>query len=268
METNPFIRKLSPFFTGKFSLQSANGDTGLDHLRQLLLEAHKEYQNYVATGIMTARVFALQFLDGHHYVEDKNVANKNMHRKALRIVSILLLERTDLVKRFFTRLSLDALDIDKMIFLVYTERRDDEIPNQEITETINQVREQKLSCTIRAEDMFLLADCANNASFFQCKITVQEMNDLMHGTLTTPLVAANLMGIAYFFDCLSVMNLICRCWQTVLERCGSILLQGKKKPQSRTNYSSALNRVRSNGIFRNKDDIDILMKHIREKYAR
>ena len=224
-----------------------------------MLEAHREYQDYVATGVMTLRVFALQFIDGHHYAEDEDAAGKNIHRKALGAIGILLLERTDLVKRFFTRPSLEAPDMDEVIFLVYTERRDDgkQNPGTSGTASVN-----------RAEDMPLLADCANDAGFFQKKITVQEMNGLMHGTLTTPLVAVNLMGIAYFFDCLSAMNLVSRCWQTVLERSGSILLQGKNKPQARSNFSSALNRARSNGIFSYKNDIDILMKHIREKYVR
>ena len=74
---------------------------------------------------MTLRVFALQFLDGHHYAENDNAADKNIHRKAWGAIGILLLERTDLVKQFFTRSSLEAPDIDKVIFLVYTERRDD-----------------------------------------------------------------------------------------------------------------------------------------------
>ena len=235
-----------------------------------MLEAYREYQDYVATGVMTPRVFALQFLDGHHYGEDGNAEGKNIHRKALGAIGILLLERTDLVRQFFSRPSLEVADIDKVIFLVYTERRDDvkQNPGTFTTASVNQVREQNLSCAIRAEDMSLLTDCANDAGFFQKRITVQEMNDLMHGTLTTPLVAVNLMGIAYFFDCLSAMNLVSRCWQTILERSGSILLQGKNKPQTRSNFSSALNRARSNGIFSYKDDIDILMKHIREKYTR
>ena len=224
----------------------------------------------MATGVMTLRVFALQFLDGHHYADCGNVAGKNIHRKALGAIGILLLERTDLVRRFFSRPSLEIPDIDKMIFLVYTERRDDETPNPGTAQpaSVNRIREQKLSCAISTEDMPLLADCANDAGFFRKKITAREMDGLMHGTLTTPLVAANLMGIAYFFDSLSAMNLVSRCWQTVLERNGSILLQGKNKPQTRSNFSSALNRARSNGIFSYKDDIDILMKHIREKYTR
>ena len=219
---------------------------------------------------MTLRVFALQFLDGHHYAEDEDVASRNIHRKALGAIGILLLERTDLVKQFFTRPSLEAPDMDKVIFLVYTERRDDgkQNPGTSKTASVNRMREQKLSCAIRVEDMPLLTDCVNDAGFFQKKITVQEMNGLMHGTLSAPLVAVNLMGISYFFDCLSAMNLVSRCWQTVLERSGSILLQGRNKPQTRSNFSSALNRARSNGIFSYKDDIDILMKHIREKYAR
>lgn len=163
---------------------------------------------------MTLRVFALQFLDGHHYAENDNAADKNIHRKALGAIGILLLERTDLVKQFFTRSSLEAPDIDKVIFLVYTERRDDgkQNPGTSGTASANRVQEQRLSCAIRAEDMPLLADCANDSSFFQKKVTVQEMNGLMYGTLTTPLVALNLMGIAYFFDCLSAMNLVSRCW--------------------------------------------------------
>lgn len=234
-----------------------------------MLEAHREYQNYVATNVMSPRVFARQFLAGHHYTDGKSVSDKNLHRKALGAVRILLQERPDLVKRFFSRPSLEASEIDTVIFLVYTERRDDEKqhPGSFKTASAKQVLELKLSCALQTEDMPLLADCANDAGFFQKKITVQEMDNLMHGTLTTPLVAANLMGIAYFFDCLSAMNLICHRWQTVLERNGSILLQGKDKPQSRSNFSSALNRARSSGVFNYKNDIDILMEHIREKYT-
>lgn len=218
---------------------------------------------------MTPRVFALQFLDGHHYADGRNAAGRNVHRKALGAVGILLQERSDLVKRFFSRPSLEVSDVDKMIVLVYTERRDDENPEPGISKTasMKQVQELRLSCAIRTEDMPLLADCANDAGFFEEKVTARDMSDLMHGTLTTPLVSVNLMGIAYFFDCLCAMNLISHRWQTVLERNGSILLQGKNKPQSRSNFSSALNRARSNGIFRYKSDIDILMKHIRGKYT-
>lgn len=222
----------------------------------------------MATGVMTPRVFAVQFLDGHHYAGDGNASDKNLHRKALGAVGILLLERADLVKRFFSGPSLEDRDIDRMIVLIYTERRDDEMPNPGTSKTVSikRIRDVKLSCAIRSEDMSLLADCANGAGFFREKVTAGEMDGLMHGTLKIPLVAANLMGIAYFFDSLSAMNLISRRWQTVLERNGSILLHGKDKPQSRSNYSSALNRARGNGVFNHKDDIDILMRHIREKY--
>jgi hypothetical protein len=258
------------FFTrGEFPSRSVNRDAGLDHLRQLLLEAHREYQDYVVTGAMSPRVFAVQFLAGHHHYGEAGTADeKNLHRKALGAVGILLLERADLVKQFFSKLSLEGHDIDKIIVLVYTERRDDELTESypEKTAPTKRVQEMKLSCTIRTEDMPLLADCANEAGFFHKKVTAQEMNDLVQGTLTTPLVAANLMGIAYFFDCLSAMDLISHRWQTVLEHNGSILLQGKNKPQSRSNYSSALNRARSNGFFSYKNDIDILMTHIRKKY--
>ncbi len=259
------------FFTGKeFPSCPADRDAGLGHLRQLLLEAHREYQEYVATGVMTPRVFAVQFLDGHHYAGDGDASDKNLHRKALGAVGILLSERADLVKRFFSMPSLEDRDIDRMIVLVYTERRENEATNPGTSGTapIKRIREPELSCAIQSEDMPLLADCANDAGFFQEEVTAQEMNDLMHGTLNAPLAAGNLMGIAYFFDRLSAMNLVSRRWQTVLERNGSILLQGKGKPQSRSNYSSALNRARCSGIFSHKDDIDILMRHIREKYAR
>lgn len=217
---------------------------------------------------MTPRVFAVQFLDGHHYVDDGNAANRNLHRKALGIVGILLSERTDLVERFFSKTSLETSDVDRMIFLVYTEEREEGTVKHGTFETAHKKRmpKPKLSCAIKFEDMPLLADCANDAGFFQKKVSVQDMDNLMHGCLSTPLVAENLMGIAYFFDRLSAMKLISYRWQTILEHDGSILVQGKDKPQSRSNYSSALNRAKCNGIFNNKEDIDIWLKHIRDKY--
>lgn len=76
-----------------------------------------------------------------------------------------------------------------------------EVPNKGVflTASIKWIQEVKLSCIIKIEDKSLLADCANDAGFFKRKITAHEMNDLMYGTLATPLVAANLMRIAYFF---------------------------------------------------------------------
>ncbi len=230
---------------------------------------HREYQNYVATGVMTLRVFALQFLDGHHYAEDGNAAEKNIHRKALGAVSILLLERIDLVRQFFSRPSVEVPDINKVIFLVYTERRGAGKQNQK--RRIRPVKQEvipSLNCLIEEEDMILLAECANHTAFFKDMIDSVTISVLLHCRLSVPLIADNLMGFAYFFDQLSEMHLVGRNWQTTLERCGAILLQGKNKPQTHSNFSSALNRAKSNGICRYRDDIGILMKHIREKYTR
>lgn len=245
---------------------SANCDAGLDHLRQLLLEAHREYQDYVTTGVMTLRVFALQFLDGHHYAEDENAADRNIHRKALGAIGILLLERTDLVKRFFSQPSLEASDIDKVIFLVYTERRDDEKQNSE--RCIKPVKQEvipSLNCRIKEDDMTLLAECANHAAFFKDMIDSATISDLLHCRLSVPLVADNLMGFAYFFDRLSAMHLVGRNWQMTLERCGVILLQGGDKPQRHENFASALSRARRSGCFRGVDVIDATLAHIIKK---
>lgn len=144
---------------------------------------------------MTLRVFALQFLDGHHYAEDENAAYKNIHRKALGAIGILLLERTDLVKRFFTRSSLEDPDIDKVIFLVYTERCDNEKQNPgRCIKSVKQRAIPSLNCRIKEEDMILLAECANHAAFFKDMIDSATISDLLHCRLSVPLVADNLMG--------------------------------------------------------------------------
>lgn len=180
---------------------------------------------------MTLRVFALQFLDGHHYAEDGNAAEKNIHRKALGAVSILLLERIDLVRQFFSRPSVEVPDINKVIFLVYTERRGAGKQNQK--RRIRPVKQEvipSLNCLIEEEDMILLAECANHTAFFKDMIDSVTISVLLHCRLSVPLIADNLMGFAYFFDQLSEMHLVGRNWQTTLERCGAILLQGKNKP--------------------------------------
>lgn len=215
---------------------------------------------------MTQRVFALQFLDGHHYANGENAADKNIHRKALGAISILLSERTDLIKRFFSRPSLEALDIDKMIVLIYTERRDD--GTQDSGKCIKPVKQgviPSLNCRIKEEDMILLAECANHAAFFKGMIDSTTISDLLHCRLPVPLIADNLMGFAYFFDQLSAMHLVGRNWQTTLERCGAILLQGGDKPQRHENYASALSRARRSGCFRGVDVIDATLAHIIKK---
>lgn len=214
------------FFKGReFSSRSVNRDAGLDHLRQLLLEAHREYQEYVTTGVMTPRVFAFQFLDGHHYADDGNADGRNLHRKALEVVGILLTERTYLVGQFFSRTSLEAPDVDEMIALVYTERRYGEALNPESRERASGRHNAvpSLNCRIKEEDMVLLAECANHASFFKEPVDAAVVSDLLHCRLSVPLVADNLMGFAYLLDRLSAVHLVGRNWQTALERCGAIL---------------------------------------------
>lgn len=226
-----------------------------------------EYRDYVATGVMTPRVFAVQFLDGHHYVDAGTAADKNQHRKALGAVGILLLERTDLVKQFFSKPSLETSDVDKMIALVYTECRDDETSYRETHKktVLKAAIAPSLNCRVKEEDMVLLAECANQASFFKEIVDASTISDLLHCRLSAPLVADNLMGFAYFFDQLSAMHLVGRNWQTTLERCGAILLQGGDKPQKHENYASALSRARRSGCFRGVDVIDATLAHIIKK---
>lgn len=69
---------------------------------------------------MTLWVFAVQFLDGHHYADSEDATSKNIHRKALGEIGILLLERSNLVNQFFSRPSGDFSDMDKIIVLAYT----------------------------------------------------------------------------------------------------------------------------------------------------
>lgn len=215
---------------------------------------------------MTARVFALQFLDGHHYSNSRKAASKNIHRKVMGAVGILLLERDDIVKRFFSKPSLEAEAIDRIIVLVYTEQHCDGCSNVG-TRKMKSVRPSttSLNCRIKKEDMVLLSDCANDASFFRNKIDSATISDLLHCKLSAPLVAENIMGLAYFLDQLSAMHLIGRNWQTVLERYGIILLQDGEKPQSHTNFSSALSRAKLSLCFKGVDMIDATLAHIRKK---
>jgi hypothetical protein len=216
---------------------------------------------------MTPRVFALQFLDGHHYAEYRNAADRNIHRKALGAVGILLSERPDLVRQFFSKPTLEAPDIDSVIALVYTEHRYGETPPNP-ARCIGPVKSGialSLNCRIRDEDMILLAECANHSAFFKDMIDAATISDLLHCRLAVPLVADNLMGLAYFLDQLSAMHLVGRNWQTTLERCGTILLQGEDKPQKHANYASALSRARRSGCFRGVDVIDATLAHIINK---
>lgn len=209
----------------------------------------------------------MQFLNGHHYVDAGTAADKNLHRKALGAVGILLLERTDLVKQFFSKPSLETADVDKMIALVYTECRDNETSGRDThKKTVLKVAiAPSLNCRVKEEDMVLLAECANQASFFKEIVNAATISDLLHCRLATPLVADNLMGFAYFLDRLSAMHLVGRNWQTTLERCGFILQQGENKPQGHASYASALSRARRSGCFRGVDVIDATIAHISKK---
>lgn len=238
-----------------------------------MLEVHREYQNHVVKGAMTRKVFARLFIEGHRHSVEETIEAKNRYGKVLATVEILLSERADLISRYLTLPSLSDADITQIEHLIYTEGKVSDATEvkekeQEKEEPKNKVgKETSLRCIIRSEDMALLADCANQAELFKNKVTPSDIRDLMNGKQTMPLVADNLMGIAYFFDKLSCMKLICRRWQSVLELNGSILLQGESKPQTHTNYSSALSRGKASGNFRHKEDIDAWLEHIAAKYT-
>lgn len=220
---------------------------------------------------MTPKIFARLFMEGHRYPAQGTMENINCYREALATVGILLDERPDLVSHYLAATSLSDNDMEEIKVLIYTEAKigfqsgTKDAASQTIPEEPR--RATSLHSSVKAEDMVLLADCANQARLFKGNITPSTMSALMNGRLLTPLVADNLMGIAYLFDQLSCMKLICRRWQSVLERNGSILLQGENKPQTHTNYSSALNRGKACGNFRHKEDIDICLNHIAAKMA-
>ena len=234
------------------------GDAGHSHLLQLLLEAHREYQNLVASGAIVYDVYVTDFLGKHRYCEATSVPERNEYRRAYDLVRLLLGERKQLIREPF---AMETLTEDDVKVLLEHFVNGDRSIGQHKRPSTRAYSLPELICKFPRDRMWLLADCANDAHFFTDKVELDDMLNLIQGKLPSPLRPDNLEGFAYFFDKLCEKGFIRGRWQMFFSIHGSILVKTKESTCRTTNFSSALSTAKRRGILY-KERIDALLRHL------
>jgi hypothetical protein len=230
-----------------------------DYLRDLVHEAHSDYQKLVKAGVMTRKIFAHYFHAGHKHVEIFSVASLNRYEQALRFVVLLLNDRGDLCTKYLGMHELSQESIDEMFTLLATESP----LEHECHEVDNFVN--PLKCTFRDDDWIIVSQCINSAQLFrEQNISEEQVQGLFMCNLPQPLTANNLESLCYFFDRLYEAGYIHK-WQYVLARKGMVYSPKSLKPISASNYGSTLSRCRSKREIPKQTEIDALIKALNEK---
>ena len=220
-----------------------------------MFKAFKEYRKSVLTGEMTVRIFAKLFYSGHLCVNALLANTQNNHRQALEIVNILLTERLDLVKEYFSGDRLTKEQIDCIVKLVLTE-------NTAITYHSSQ---NPLKCTLGGDDWNVVAVCINQLHMFATKISDEDTRNLFMCELDAPLVANDTALICLLFDRLCHANYISHNWQKVLSDKSAIRNGRTNKIITASNYSTSLCRARKRYTSGNSI-INELIKHLEMKH--
>ena len=213
----------------------------------LLREVLTKYQSEVVIGRKLFRLFAIDFLNGHHHTDRRDAAGLNEHRKNLGILKEILSTRKDLLVRFSEMGKPDDDLLKEMLHLYYTTEAPP--PGQEACATMSSTAKQNhslsLGCCLDDDQLSLIADCANEARVFVEVLDASILRSLLEGKLAVPLTSRNNRMLAYFFDQLCRHGLILPRWQNLLEQARSILSPKGNKPLRHEQFSNALTHARN-----------------------
>ena len=135
------------------------------------------------------------------------------------------------------------------------------------TKAINKTDLNFCSC-LDIEDLNTLAHCCNSVKVFSETITGNDLLSLLNGTLSIPLHSRNNRLVAFFFDQLSVYNLIIRNWQNVIAQKRCIISSTGKGPLTQRALSSALYSIADLEMSAQEKIIDEETRPIGQKYQR
>ena len=118
------------------------------------------------------------------------------------------------------------------------------------------------------DDLGILARCCNEAQIFSEVINASDLLSLLEGKMTMPLHSRNNRLVAFFFDQLSLYNLIIRNWQNVLARQRCIVSSTGKDTLTQKSLSSALYSIVDLEMSAQEKIIDEAVRPIGQKYQR
>lgn len=211
----------------------------------LLSEVCNTYVDEVLNHHKLYTRFADDFINLHRHTNCRCALGKNIHCTNLHIVRGILTARQDLVERYFTGQPISDAQLLSMV-----EEYDTTLPpNRPCTVLSKQTDSAPptFGCYFGKSEISLVTHCAIEAFLFLGAIKETDIEALFACSLETPLKVSNNRQAAIFFDELSRKNLICREWQSVIDRHGLLVSSNGTKLTS-NKLSSALSQSQSNDI--------------------
>ena len=240
-----------------------SGDSGL---LEMLHEAYDLYQVEVVNQGKLYQRYADDFVYGHEFHDAIDAWSKNEHQKNYRIVDSLLSNRRDLIETYFNKDTVNDADLMEMIHLFNTTLPSSNsfVPRTKIRET----SDFNLCSCLDNDDLIILARCCNDAQIFNEVINASDLLSLLDGEMTMPLHSRNNRLVAFFFDQLSLYNLIIRNWQNVLAHQRCIVSSTGKNTLTQKSLSSALYSIVDLEMSAQEKIIDDAVRPIGQKYQR
>ena len=232
----------------------------------MLREAYDLYQVEVVNQGKLYQRFADDFVYSHEFHDAIDAWSKNEHQKNYRIIDSLLSNRRDLIESYFNKESVNDADLMEMIHLFNTT-----IPSTHSFVARTKVREVSdinLCSCLDNEDLINLASCCNEAQIFNEVISADDLHSLLDGKIIMPLHSRNNRLVAFFFDQLSIYNLIIRNWQNVLAHRRCIVSSTGKSTLTQKSLSSALYSIVDLEMSAQEKIIDDAVRPIGQKYQR
>ena len=214
---------------------------------ELLNEAYDLYQVEVVNQGKLYQRYADDFVYSHEFHDAIDAWSKNE-------------------ENYFNKSKISETELREMLTLFNTT-----LPSSNTFVARKKVRETSdlnLCSCLDNDDLGILARCCNEAQIFSEVINASDLLSLLEGKMTMPLHSRNNRLVAFFFDQLSLYNLIIRNWQNVLARQRCIVSSTGKDTLTQKSLSSALYSIVDLEMSAQEKIIDEAVRPIGQKYQR
>ena len=242
--------------------------TGEEGLFRLLKKAHSLYSEEVITHRKSYHRFAQDFSNSTRYHDNTDAWSKNEHRKNHCIVTELLLNQEEIVRKFF---DCESTDNPKFINLL-NEFYICNLPHPPIQgdiavktlcrESIESNSETNI--VIDKKAISLIVRLANEVNLFKEVLNADEITRGFETDDMKPLVSQNNARLVLVLDRLAANNIIPYNWQSLIERKRLLVSSTGKKFLNKHDLASTLNRIKDMPLsYENNALVSVVDKYIR-----
>lgn len=200
------------------------------------MEAHRRYQSEVIGCGKSYERYADDFICDHRFNYAVSALEANQKYTNLNRIDTLLMERRDLVEKYFSSKVFGPTDFAAM----FSEFNRGTAP---ISPVIAGGKTMNFGCDLTAMQTQAIADIANDLNIFRQPVSGEDMAKLFSPSPHIRLISANNRKLAILFDSLSYEKLIAGDWQKVIAATG-VIISSANAPLTQSKLSTALNEAR------------------------